>query len=652
MIEELYINEKYIELSESSKVGMSFQSNNLNSLSSRNGNFSNEFKVPKTKNNQIALEYSSGLNSVSLLPYQKNSARYLQNGIEIVSNGIAIINSYDGYYKIQVVSGNVSIFELCADRTIDQLDLGAYNTVNWNLFDVVVANNNTEGFIFPIIDYNGASVTQRQIDARRMLPAVWAKTILDKIFESIDYTYSGNFKTEEFANLIVPLATDSGVENFYIQIDCQLNHSPNTSSGNFVDIGALNIKSVDLNNNWVYGGLFSPFTSGGTSNGWQFIADTATSHEFIVFIPYESTGGGSDIIIQLCKIINVNGVYTNESIHDTVVVAGSTGTISYTENVFLNIGDRVAVVVKTTVSSDVIIFDVGCNLMINRSQVVDHAIFGQDLPVTINLPKIKQSDFIKLICQMYCISFQTDENSKNVTFNSFKQISDNIPNALDWSNKMDVNKPFSIEYTIGSYAQSNIFQYKEDESVNQGNLLFSGILTVNNESLPISQVVMQSPFAETEMTTKMNGLDVPYINQYDVIDDNFSLSVQPRLLYLDKQAVLSGGDMKYIDGVNSPQTSNTNIPLCYFVLAGKTSLGWNNNLLENNYYELQNCLTNVKRVTGMFKLTAIDISELDFSIPIFLNVQTPKIQINGNFYLNKINNFRNGELTQCELIRL
>ena len=51
----------------------------------------------------------------------------------------------------------------------------------------------------------------------------------------------------------------------------------------------------------------------------------------------------------------------------------------------------------------------------------------------------------------------------------------------------------------------------------------------------------------------------------------------------------------------------------------------------------------------VFKLTPLDIQELDFSIPVFLDVA--EMDINGYFYINKISNYSGG-LTSCELIRL
>lgn len=656
MIEELYINEKYIELSESSKVGMSFQSNNLNSLSSRNGNFSNEFKVPKTKNNQIALQFSSGLNSSSQIAYQKNTAQYFQNGIQIVQNGIAIISSFDGYYQIQITSGNVSVFDLMAERTLNDLDYSA-DEVAWDLFDVFISKNNTHGLIYPIIDYNGASITQRQIDVRRLMPAVWAFDLFDKIFDRIGYTYSGDFTGEDFGKLLIPLATDKAVSDFSIIIDSfpGNNVTINTSSL-YQDVGVLFVKTFDANNNWQYGNYI------GGSQGWRFVVDYTGVHRFVLSLPYTSTGTGDiDVYILLTNVDFVaNPDYSEPDPNYTLVIisahvsAGSSGTINIDHSFFAESGQLVLISTRRSRGNNTITFlgNTSSYLHVTRPQESGRVTFGQVFPISINLPSIKQVDFIKMICQIYCLSYQTNDFNKNVEFHSFKKISDNIPLAKDWSSKMDVKQSFSIEYTIGSYAQQNIFKYKTDESVNDGNLIYSGSINVDNKTLPISQVSVELPFAETIMTTKLNGLDIPYINKYDVINDNFGLQTEPRLLYLDKQTTLSGGNLRYIDGVSTPVDTNTNIPLCYFVLDGKTSLGWNNNLLENNYEELQSVLTNVKKVTGFFKLNAIDISELDFSIPIFLDVQAGSIQINGNFYLNKISNFVSGKLTQCELVRL
>jgi hypothetical protein len=51
-------------------------------------------------------------------------------------------------------------------------------------------------------------------------------------------------------------------------------------------------------------------------------------------------------------------------------------------------------------------------------------------------------------------------------------------------------------------------------------------------------------------------------------------------------------------------------------------------------------------------LKTIDIVEIDYSIPIFLDVLFDGIAINGYFYINRIENFQEGKPTKVDLIRL
>jgi len=648
MIEELYINSNYIELGEISKIGVTFQVNDIANLANRQGTFSNEFKVPKTKNNQIALEFCSVLNSNSLVPYSKNTARYLQNGIEIVSNGLAIVKSYSGYYKIQITDANVNISDIIGDDLIGELDYTEYE-LDWTLTSIIMQNQNSDGIIYPIIDYNGASPTIAQIDVRRLMPAVFAPIILEKLFDKIDYTYSGDFKTGPFESLLIPLHTDKGQADFFITIDSDQNFLVETAIEEYSAIPVLNTRTLDLNNNWVYGDLIT--TGSGVDEygngtpieniqGWYFLADVASNYEFTVSLPFSAATGLFAVVLA-----NISSGYVSETFCQVLENTAS-GTVTFVQSVFLQAGDKTAILCENPFAD--VVFENGASCSVKRNQVSEHVEFGQVFPVGINLPAIKQIDFIKIVCQLYCLYFQTDYYAKNVAFNSFSKIKENIPLSLDWSDLFDATMPFTIEYTIGDYAQTNIFQYKVDDSVNDGELLHSGNLYVNNETLPLSKVAVQLPFAETLMSTKLDGLDVPYINKYNVVTDYFDLKTEPRLLYLSRKNT----SMKYYDGTTD-QTESFSIPCCYFMLDGNANnLGFSNNLIEENYSELQSVLINVKKVTGFLKLNATHISNLDFSIPIFLNVHAPKMQINGYFYLNKIGDFTSGKLSQTELIRL
>ena len=97
---KLYINESPVELADRSKIGLTFQINNLNDLQTRQGYYSNEFSAPRTRSNDRLLGFSSDINSSTIIPYRNNIAKVVQDGIEVIPDGIAVVQAFDGFYKI------------------------------------------------------------------------------------------------------------------------------------------------------------------------------------------------------------------------------------------------------------------------------------------------------------------------------------------------------------------------------------------------------------------------------------------------------------------------------------------------------------------------------------------------------------------------
>ena len=146
---ELYINGKLLELSDSTPIGISFSANNIGELQNRNSSFSNTIKVPITQNNKIALELSHLINSSTQIPYTKLSATYIENGVEIVSNGTAVIsNTVDNsYYNLSITSGNSDLNTLLGDTTVGQLY--GDESITWTLNNVVNSNDKSKPYIYP-----------------------------------------------------------------------------------------------------------------------------------------------------------------------------------------------------------------------------------------------------------------------------------------------------------------------------------------------------------------------------------------------------------------------------------------------------------------------------------------------------------------------
>ncbi len=123
----------------------------------------------------------------------------------------------------------------------------------------------------------------------------------------------------------------------------------------------------------------------------------------------------------------------------------------------------------------------------------------------------------------------------------------------------------------------------------------------------------------------------------------------PRFLLLDEK----NKTVNFVNTINGDTATVSNdIPFCYFSQRLRTdSLDWTN-LLAENYDTLLGMLDQTKLVSAYFLLDGNDVANFDFTIPIYLDVHTPQVNINGYFYVNKISNFQKNRATKVDLIRL
>ena len=142
---DVYINEQLLELKTDKGIGLTFQIGSILNPSTRAGNLSNKFKVPKTRRNTEILGNLSNINSATNIPYERNSGRIIQDGIEIFSDGFAIVDSTGSDYGVTIYSGNVSFFDLIKGANISDLDLSDL-CEDWTVSNVIAAFNNTYGF--------------------------------------------------------------------------------------------------------------------------------------------------------------------------------------------------------------------------------------------------------------------------------------------------------------------------------------------------------------------------------------------------------------------------------------------------------------------------------------------------------------------------
>jgi hypothetical protein len=259
------------------------------------------------------------------------------------------------------------------------------------------------------------------------------------------------------------------------------------------------------------------------------------------------------------------------------------------------------------------------------------------------LPDTKQSELLATYLKLTCSLIQVDEVNKNIKIIPFEKLNDNIPYALDWSNKLDLTDKPQITFAIDGYAQRNLctWQYDEVFDPNQNATFANGVIALDDQNLDDEQDLIEIDFsASTQALT--GGLVIADLQIFND-DGTFKDEIDQRILF----AKFNDVAFTYTDGTtNSAQT--TDILLTHFQKSGEINLGFDDNLIPTFYQSFIDVLDKAKIVTCLLRLNASDINQLDLTIPIYIEY------FNSYFYVSKIRGYNPNRnvSTLVELVKL
>ena len=281
--------------------------------------------------------------------------------------------------------------------------------------------------------------------------------------------------------------------------------------------------------------------------------------------------------------------------------------------------------------------------------------FGQTVQCERIFPDISQKDLLKDTLQRFGIICQTDNTSKTISFNSLRDIINNIPIAKDWTSKV-FNQGKQVAFQLGNYAQVNYLKYKEDDNVLPKDFANAQI-NIADTTLAATADLFTSQFAPTLNRPYITGT-IAQIKMIDNTSDNmdFTIGVSPRILIDQKTNLPSEKTVTLTDGTNSIVINDTiSTPyfykpdgvynLCFCDMPG-TGAAIQYGLKSKYYPELQKVLTQTKKVIRYLLLTSRDILELDLLIPIYLQ------QDSAYYYINKIDAWRKDQPCKVEFVKL
>lgn len=681
------INGVELDLFPDEKVVQTFSLFNINDITTRQSEYTNSFKVPKTNNNIEIIQYSDYINNTSSFPFQKINAEIYINGFLFKKGFIELIEISDEI-NLRFYTGNIGYYYFLKQRSLKDIDPNNNTSLitNWNLAAVTGLRAATDGVFFPLVDYNGMSDTGNSVDVRRLLPAYYKLSLIEAITNDAGYSLVNELTGDALTALqhdIVPTATNKLNNN---ADDIALNSYEGSMEDGTTDTDARQfgayswgfaqfetvvhdvLPSASKNCN------FSTFISGNPDRYIQPINnldhyqcsltgayDISYNLDVLAIFqndwdsmpPYTCNSTAYWYVqvngVNVFEVGSVNVNFGNPNFIDSV-----SGNFTGSTTLNLNSGDVVRLVCKFTSTIHVGAFAATTvyNNHTARLFVQDGSTFGIALTSGITfgstiypaqcLPDIKQNEFLKDTCIRYCIIPFVDEDAKIVYLKEFKSVKDNIANHVDWSNLVDETNDAKINFKLGDYAKNNYYKHQEDKSVDPIPLGSDSTLIIQNDNLIQEKTIYTSPFAPSKTITKLDTSEMISIDLHD--GNGFNNDVKPRCCYTR----LVNRNIDYTDGTTTTSVS-TNVPHTWFISGSRDyNAGFDNGLLNDYSSELINIIQNPRLLKIDIKLSLINILQLNYFYPVYLS------QYNAYFFLSSVNQFdyTSNDATEVELIKL
>lgn len=609
------------------------QVNDIANITTRNSNFTQTVKVPRTATNSIIFEMAFNIGSSSTVPYKKATCDVIDadTGQHVVYKGWAVLlESTPTEYSITIYDGSIDFYRSIENITLTEVGISELNHIK-NLENVVETWNDTDlPYRYILADYNGNNDASGNVNIDFQVPAASVPYLWDKVFEFIGWNYIGNvFLHEKFTNLWltypkptpleVPITDLVTEQTSIIQTDVVTYpvgggvFYGNVSYVNFFPI----ISDIDSDYYSLTGGV----TTGGlyrfsfTGTVFQLQGTTTVTSSRVRVIVYDN----------LNQVVSTN--YINISLDNYIDVLMNAGDRIYLslvyENTDLLFNGQSTPSFTTLLSGE-------------PTEMTMELITGYSLGFDQAFIDYKVSDFVKDIMIRFGLTPFKDKYSNTVTFLTLTEYLQNT-NIDNWTSKF--SKKLSEKYVFGSYAKVNTFRYKYNDDEAKHN---DGSFVIDNQNLPEQYFILNSQIfsPESALSEFLGQSNVYKIWNKEIKDDNTVeyKGLDGRFYFMRADLV----DSEITVGSNILGGTETN---GYYYRESYYRLPFNN-IIDDWYRPMKAIFDKSKLLTIEAFLKPIDIFNFDFSRLIFIE------QLASYYLVNKINTFVKGKPTKVELIEL
>lgn len=461
---EIYINEKRVDIDETSEFALQFFSPIYTDLKNIVQNKTTTITLPKTSRNLSIIENSDLLPVDSQFPYLFHKCEIRLDGIPVVKYGRTyMLPSEQDEIKMCVVWGYDDRISSTLNKKLNELTYyegygwkgSAVPGKDWSTVpggsDIEIAGPVRMLYVNP--NPSSPAAHNPFIELAYVGSAIWE-----------DMGYSFNYEGLNMERSI-QLQTRKQVAG-YKRFATQQRSNMSTQFNFFGRQDALSI-----NNNLKH------------MNDGMFFFNSIVEGNFI----FEIIG----INPQLFKMVEIFYSPTREP-SNTITSYFSRSlkferVIKPLEN-YIHNGESKAAYYGLRISLSEIISDE--DMLKLRIKITSQSVnvkLNQVYPISINMPSVTVADFLKNWCNIEGMFFYIDKNGVP----KLKKYGDILTApVIDWTDKVMSIK--DVSYSLDGYARKNIFKYKDDQGTNY---ISSGAIMANNAALEAEKVMFESPFS-------------------------------------------------------------------------------------------------------------------------------------------------------------
>ena len=592
MKEELYIKGESVDLGDS-EITLNFKSNLLGDISKITASNSYTIKLPRTNKNIRLLDFPDVAGHESYMMRDYFNAEYYRNGVKLFDAKAVLISCSEDGFDVALTWGMSEKFIqlMNDDKSIQEF---ADMALPWNsstTYDNGLVNGQlSHGYI----RHNAGIDVDSNRDKIFIHPSVNCMRLLEEIASYYGLTMDWGSYKQYIELLYLPLISQkaSSKYNFF-----EANITGTLDSDiKYVKFTQINrVDGINISNTETYGDVVRIYE---TSLDWEL--------DILIYTNKHNTLN----VVELAFYSNAQYIKSLQISSNDIGLCAYKGVIPFDITEYSNITIRIRInngALLGFIKSYIKIF----------SEDVQSVSYNQYYPIGSNLPDISVVDFIKQICWLFGLF--AIKSDTGVYFISVNKIIDNKDKAVDWSKKLVPTGWTAKEtsYTFGDFAQKNYFRYEENENAKSAD----GYMVVQNKTLDHEKDLVKLPYTAGGDNGDMRA--VPY---FKWSEDGTTVELE------------DCGDriMQLVISFDSQGKEDARLDF--------SDLKFQNRVSRFGLSSYQDLIKSPFVIKDTFRLTEIDLKNLDYSIPVYIERYAAFFAI--------ISIKSQGDYSECELLKL